>query len=293
MASNTLTKHPSGQFDILFTITSAEMQAAYEVALQDLAKDVELPGFRKGKAPAEKVAEKLDKNQVYDRAIQNIIPQLYGDAVKQHQLRPIITPEVRLVNAKEGEDWQIRATSTELPSTDVGPVLEKLKGRFKSAEIWTPESGKPQVEDAPTDPEAQRNRQLQQIIDFLLKETTMEIPGILVNQETNRLLSNLLSQLEKLGVSLDQYVASTGKTVDALRQDYSTRATEDLKIEFTLAQISSHEHINLTDAELQEFIATAPDQQTRDNLQQPNMINQVRAMLIKRKTLDHLLKHAS
>lgn len=295
MASNTLAKHPSGQFQITFTIPFAEISKAYQTSLEELAKDIEVPGFRKGKAPLPKVEASIDKNRVYDRAIQQIIPQLYTAAVQEHQLKPILTPDVRLIKAQENEDWQIEAISTELPQADVTQALAKIKGLIKASPIWTPEKGgdKDATQEAPdTDPETQRNQQLQQIIDFLLKEVVLEVPPILVTQETNRLLSNLIGQLEKLGVNLDQYLQSVNKTGDQLRQEYTLRAAEDLKIEFTLAQISNDLKVDLSEAEVNQFIDTAPDEQTKQNLRQPQMLNQIRAMLIKRKTLDELLKLA-
>ena len=67
--------------------------------------------------------------------------------------------------------------------------------------------------------------------DELIQEI-QEIWPFLIEKETNRLLSQLLDELKRLGMSLDQYLASRGKTDEQLRSEYDERAEKDLKMEW-------------------------------------------------------------
>jgi trigger factor len=62
-----------------------------ERVLQSLIKEVTLPGFRKGKAPAQIVRQRFDET-IRSEALKNILPQAYGHIVEREKLEPIGDP---------------------------------------------------------------------------------------------------------------------------------------------------------------------------------------------------------
>ncbi len=286
--SNTLAKQNNGQFQITFTVPQEEIKAAYKIAVEHMSANVEVPGFRKGKAPLDKVEQKLDKNDIYEHMVQDLLPMLWNEAVKEHKLKPIITPSVRIVKSSEDGDWQFEATSCEMPAVDVAKGLTKVKGLLKSQGIWTP--GKDSKDEQPKEPS--EDEKLAKIFDTLVESAEFELPEILVKQEADRQLADLLGQIQKLGLSLEQYLSSTGKNAESLRADYAQRATSQLKIEFILAQVSREAKIEVKQEEIDQLVESTTDEKLKESLQSPEGRRHIESSLLKRKTVEHLLELA-
>src|SRR5262245_13941939 len=115
-----LSRTNDGTIELTLTIPWEEIQKTYEIVVDDMVKDAELPGFRKGKAPRAKVERTLDKTKVYEGAIKRIVPQAYTQAVTEHKLTPMLMPQIELKEAQEGKDWQVMAKTCEAPEVKLG-----------------------------------------------------------------------------------------------------------------------------------------------------------------------------
>lgn len=98
------------------TISWTQIQQAY-------VAEAELPGFRKGKAPRELVEAKLNKTRILSQALGHLLPKVYAAAVKEHSLKPILHPQIKIVSGKEGEDWVFTAITCEAPTVHQIPDL--------------------------------------------------------------------------------------------------------------------------------------------------------------------------
>ena len=130
------------------TVPWADVQKEYKAGVDELVKHVEVKGFRKGKAPRDLAEKELDKNKVYEEVIKNLVPKLYAEAVKKHNIQPIITPDVTLSKAKENEDWEIKALTCEHPDvkiTNYKKIVHDAKGNLKKDDISFMFRGKHQV----------------------------------------------------------------------------------------------------------------------------------------------------
>jgi trigger factor len=74
----------------------AEYDAATVEAFKYLSGRVEIPGFRKGKAPRPLVEKHVGHEAVVDEAMERLFPRLYEEALVTHELHPITTPHVHL-----------------------------------------------------------------------------------------------------------------------------------------------------------------------------------------------------
>ena len=285
---HTLAKQPSGQFQIIFTVDKSEIKTSYDRTLSKFAENIEIEGFRKGKAPLDKVEAKVGKEEIYDQVVHDVLPKLWAEAIEEYKLMPIINPHIRILKAAADDDWQFEATSTELPTIKVDDAVQKVKGMLKSDGIWTPGKDGEEKPKEPTEDE-----KLVKIFDSLLANSEAEIPEILVNQESDRMLAEFLDQIQKLGMTLDQYLQSLGKTAQQVREEYQQRALEQLKLEFILSEISKVEKIEVKDKEINDLIDSTPDPQLKEAWNKPENKRQLHYSLIKRKTVDHLLKLAS
>ncbi len=75
----------------------ANLDHAKEEALKKLSKNVKVPGFRPGKAPANMVEKQIDQAVLQSEVIDHIINEAYVGAVEQEKIRPVATPQIAVI----------------------------------------------------------------------------------------------------------------------------------------------------------------------------------------------------
>lgn len=107
-----------------------EVEQALQRAYKKVVKQVNIPGFRKGKAPRKIVENYVGKEVLYNEAVDMMVPNAYYDAVKETAIEPIDQPQVELVQMKEGQPLIFTATVDVKPEVKLGqykgvPVQKK------------------------------------------------------------------------------------------------------------------------------------------------------------------------
>lgn len=279
-----LNKQTDGTIELTITVPQKRVSEAYEKTLRQLAKETEINGFRKGKAPLKKVEEKIGKTKIYEEVLKTLIPEVYVKAVKEQKVKPIINPQISVVSLEEGKDWQIKATTCELPELKLGDYKGEIKKALASEKIWVP--GK----DKEKKSEEKESERLGKIFQILLKTIKIQIPELLIQEEVNRMLSRLIDQTGRLGLTVEQYLASIGKTSDQIRQEYRQQAEESLKLELILSAIADQEKVQVSNSEVQKMIDATPDEKTKKAMEIPTQRAYLRQLLRKRKAIDILTK---
>lgn len=287
-AKEAISKLDNGNIEITYTIPFSRIAEEREHVVEELGKDIEIPGFRKGKAPAEKVFDKIPENTLIEHTLSHILPQLVGETVKKEKIQIAVYPKFELISAVEGKDWQVKATTCELPEVNLGDYKKKIEGMLRASSLWTPEKGKKEAEKEPT-----REEKEQQVISGIIKEYSFKIPEILIHQEVDARVSRLLERLEKLGISLETYLPSVGKTAQQLREEYEKQAEEAIKLDLILENVAQKENIKVTDEEISQALGiTAADKNLSEQIKTPEQKRAVEAVLRKRKALDKLISLA-
>lgn len=264
---------PKHAVELTFTIPPDEVKKTYELILAETVKTVEVKGFRKGKAPRKKVEEQLNKVKVNEEILRNLLPKAYTDAIREHNIQPIVNPRIEIVSMEEGKDWQFRATTCEKPEVKLNDYKDRVKSITAKSKIVVP--GK---QPTPLKPE--------EIINALLEAANVEIPDFVVDAEVDRMLAHTLSEIKTLGLTLEQYLATTGKTPQTLREEYRKQAGRDLKLEFILEAISDTEKVTVSQAEIDEAVKQVKDPKQQEAVSQnPYMLAQI---LRRQKTLDFI-----
>lgn len=270
---STLTKAQDGTITLTITIPHKDVEITREEVIEDVVKSTTLPGFRKGMAPKKLVADKLDKMQLQEDILKKVLPKFYTEAVNEHKIRPIISPRIHIEKLEEGEDWTFTAMTCEIPEVTLGDYKKKVKDVTAKSKIAVP--GKEQT-----------GPNMDDIIKVLLESAKVVIPQILVDSEVERLLSQLLDEIKSLGLSLDQYLGSTHKTIEDIKKEYAQRATQDISFEFALQKVADEEKITIDQKELEEALAKAQSPEERANLEKN--IYLLASILRQQKTLDFL-----
>ena len=268
-----LTRSEDSTITLKITVPWSEVKKTQEEVLVEMAKNADLPGFRKGKAPKKIVEENLDKTRVREEVLRHVLPKAYIDAVKEHNLKPIIDPKVHVKPLEDEKDWEFEAVTCEEPKVDLGDYKTKVKSVTAKSKIIVPgkESEGPKLDD---------------VIKALLEAVSVKLPKILVDYETDKLLSQTLDEIKKLGLTLDQYLASTRKNAEMLRLEYEGKALNDLKLEFALRKVAEAEKITVGDGDLQKTIDKAKTEEEKKNLTNNKYL--LASILRQQKTLDFL-----
>ena len=132
---------PDGTIELTITIPAKRVEEAYEKALKKMAEEVTIKGFRKGKAPLKKVEEKLGEQAIYERTLRDLVTDVYIEAVKEQGIKPVISPQIKVTSLEKGKDWQIVATTCELPKVDLRDYKKTLREELASEKIWVPGTG--------------------------------------------------------------------------------------------------------------------------------------------------------
>lgn len=127
MSSSTLNRLAPTQVELEIPITQEELAAAEERAFRKLAKNVKLPGFRAGKVPRKIFEQTYGSSAITSQAMEDIVPEVYAKAVREHDLEPIDRPTMELLPVEDGKPPVLKA------KVDVRPAIEL--GEYKGIEV--------------------------------------------------------------------------------------------------------------------------------------------------------------
>jgi trigger factor len=123
-----------------------------------------------------------------------------------------------------------------------------------------------------------------------------EIPDALVNSEMQERLNDLALRLQAQGLSLEQWLAGTGRSQEDLLGELRETATTAAKVDLALRAVAEAEAIEATDDDLADEVATASERlgvdsaKVRADLERADQMGAIRSDIRKRKALDHLVE---
>lgn len=271
--TSTLERKEDGTLILQITVPSSRVKTVRENVLNQATDTAKMPGFRPGKAPKKLVEESSNKEKIREEVLKTVLPDAYVEAVQEHNLKPIINPRIHVEKLDEDKDWVFSAETVEMPKVDLNGYKDNIKKVTAKSKIAVP--GKEQQEP-----------NLDEIVKALLDSVKITIPQMLIDYEVDRLLSQTLDEIKRLGLNLDQYLASTNKTADQLRAEYAQKAASDIKLEFALQQVAEDEKLTVEQKELDEAVEKAKNPQERAHLESNKYL--LASIIRQQKTLDFL-----
>ena len=101
-------------------VPAEELDKGIKAACKSLANRVNIPGFRKGKAPRRILEMNIGKEAILDEAFDRVARKAFDEALKQENLDPVDRPQVDIVTLEEGKDVVFKATITPVPEVTLG-----------------------------------------------------------------------------------------------------------------------------------------------------------------------------
>lgn len=112
-------REPRSRAVLEVEIPPESVSEGVEAALRKLNQKVEIPGFRRGKAPRTMLERYVGKEAVLEEAVKELVPDAYARAVDQVGVTPITRPEIKVDEVKEGEPLRFVATVDLMPEVEL------------------------------------------------------------------------------------------------------------------------------------------------------------------------------
>lgn len=113
-------KLENNQGVLTIEVEQDQVQDAVDLAFKKVVKQVNLPGFRKGKVPRKIFESRFGVESLYQDALEILFPNVYGQAVQETGIDPVDRPEVNVEKMDKDENWVIKATVTVKPEVQLG-----------------------------------------------------------------------------------------------------------------------------------------------------------------------------
>ena len=133
-------------------VSAAEFQPAYQKAAKQLAKKVNIPGFRPGKAPLRVLEANIGRGYLIEEAINENLDSYYQSAAEEFGIKPMARPEVSINQVPEMSG--AADDKTELNFTvevDIRPEISLPDPREIKIEVTAGAAGEEDIEAALTD----------------------------------------------------------------------------------------------------------------------------------------------
>ena len=281
-------KLPKNTTQLIIDVPKVDVKKEEEEAFSRLQQKLTVEGFRQGKVPKVIAEKHIRKNDLYQELAQKMISRIYQEVLAKENLKPIISPKVDLVKAKEGEDWQIKIALAEKPSIELGDykkIIKEAKAKIAKTNIWVP--GKDNPSAGGKKPEEDKNKLLNDVLTALLNETQLEVSDLVIDEEINHRLTHLIDEIQKIGLTTENYLKSKNLTMDSLRAQFRKETEDTYKLEFILAEIADKENLKVEQADLDKLFVNIKDEKERKKAEQNSYY--YATILRKQKTLDYLI----
>ena len=101
-------------------VPAENVEKAIQGAYNKMKKSINIPGFRKGKAPRQLIEKMYGKEVFYNDAIDAMLPSAYSDAVEECGEEIVSHPQIDVVQIESGKPFVFTATVAVKPAVELG-----------------------------------------------------------------------------------------------------------------------------------------------------------------------------
>lgn len=119
------------------SVPAEEFEKALDISYKKNIGKMNIPGFRRGKAPRKMVEKMYGKSVFYDDAINAIFPQAYEQAIEEAKITPVDRPQVEDLDTENDLKFKVKVTvKPEIEISDYkGIEIEKTSVRVTKSEV--------------------------------------------------------------------------------------------------------------------------------------------------------------
>ncbi|HCU01970.1 TPA: hypothetical protein DIC62_04230 [Candidatus Nomurabacteria bacterium] len=324
MVKTTIKKLEKSEVEITGVLEWVEFEAYEAKALERIGERMELPGFRKGKAPATIIKENVQEMPLLEEMAEVALQENYIKIIEENKIDAIGRPQIAITKIAKGSDLEFKITTAVMPEmklgdykkiagkenskeenkkevvveeADVEKVIKDLRkmraeqnknkdheghenmteeehAALHAATEDTPESEWPEWNDefAKTFGDFKTADELKEkiksniktektieqkdkvrlsIVEELVKQTEGDIPEILIQSETDKMLYKLEADITNIGFKVEDYLKQINKTEADLRGEWRADAEKRAKLQMIIHTISEKENLKPTEEEIE------------------------------------------
>jgi trigger factor len=105
---------------LTFTIGQDLIAKGLDTAFNKVKKNLNVPGFRKGKVSRTVFNKMYGEEALYEEALNAVLPESYEAAVAESGIDPVAQPKIDIKSMNKGEDWEITAEVVVKPEVKLG-----------------------------------------------------------------------------------------------------------------------------------------------------------------------------
>ena len=111
-----------------------ELNAAEQVALTKMARDLKVPGFRKGKVPVSVAAKHVNPMALQEQVLDNALSKAVAEAFMNEKLQALERPSVEVKKFVPNQEVEFTAEATVVPPVKLGDY-KKLKAKPQAVKV--------------------------------------------------------------------------------------------------------------------------------------------------------------
>jgi FKBP-type peptidyl-prolyl cis-trans isomerase (trigger factor) len=202
-----------------------------------LAPEVSLPDYKKiGKTVSEIKEELASTDKEIDDAIARIREMIAGATNKTE------------INASAAGG----ATPAKLELPPLTDEDVKKFGKFENVAAFRAEIARNLAQEKES---LAKDRKREEMVKQIVAHAKVKVPPMLIEQEFHEFIQNRDSQIEEAGLSLEEYLKTTGKTAEVLEKEERALIEEDIKTSLVIQEIRKKEELAPSERDIQVAIA--------------------------------------
>lgn len=314
-------KLEKSEVEISGVLEWVEFEKYEEKALSKISERVELPGFRKGKVPADMVKGAVSEMELLEEMAQDALSENYIKILEENKIDAIGQPQIQITKIGKGSDLEFKIITAILPEIklpdykkiaknendkeenkkeivvdekDIEKVINDLRKmraeqsrsphehkeneseeEHEKAHAEIPESEWPELNDEfvksfgdfasveafkekirsniKMEKEVEEKDKLRlSIMEEIVKQTETELPEILIQGETDKILYRLQADIANAGFKFEDYLKQINKTEEELRKEWRDEAEKRAKIQMIILKIEEKENLKPTEEEIEK-----------------------------------------
>ena len=154
-------------------VAAEDVEKALQAAYLKQRKQINIPGFRKGKVPRQMIEKMYGPEVFYDEAANNMIPDAYAKAYDESELDIVSQPKIEVVQMEKGKPFIFTAEVATKPEVTLGDYkglkVDKVSTRVTQKEV-----------DEEIEKERERNARTLEVTDRAVQdkdEVTLDFEG--------------------------------------------------------------------------------------------------------------------
>ena len=144
--TTTFEKLSSNKVKLGFVVEPEKFEEGIKTAYNKMKGRIQIPGFRKGKAPMKVIENFYGKEVFYEDAFDAIFPEIYQEALKEHDVQVVDRPELNVEQIGRGQELKFTVEVFVRPDVELGEY--KNLGIFKTVDEVTDDDVMAEIERA-------------------------------------------------------------------------------------------------------------------------------------------------